>query len=72
MNGLFLLCAWLHPWRCSSGFEDGPPWRWITGRLGLEESFKGADGSGAGSSNVVEGTGRGRVPNLVDEILDEQ
>ena len=52
-----ILCRFplgLHPWKCSCGFEGGHPWRWIAGRLGLEESFKGVNGSGAGSSDVVE------------------
>ena len=72
VNGLFWFRFRLHPWKCSCGFEDGNPLRWIAGRLGLEKSFKGMNGSGAGSADIVEGTGQGRVPDLVDEILDEQ
>ena len=72
VNNLFWLCAWLHPWRCSGGFEGGHPWRWIAGGLGPEESFKSANGSGSRSANIVKGTDWGRVLDLVDEIFDKQ
>ena len=71
VSGLFRFRLRLHPWKCSFGFEDGHPWRWITGNLGLEESFKGANDSGARSANIVESTGRDRVLDLVDEIFDK-
>ena len=62
----------LHPWKCSCGFEGGHPWRWITRRLGLEENFKGVNSSGDRSADVMEGTGWGRVLNLVDEVFNQQ
>ena len=70
VNSLFEFCSRLHPWKFSCGFEDSHPWRWITGRLGLEEIFKGANGNGARSANIVKGTDLGRVLDLVDEILN--
>ena len=72
VNILFWFRSRLHPWKCSCRFEDGQSWRWIAGRFGREESFKGANGSGDRSAGIVEGTGWGRVLDLMDEILDEQ
>ena len=40
MNSLVVFCNGLRPWRCSGGLDAGHHWRWITGRPGLEESFK--------------------------------
>ena len=57
VNIIFWLCSRLHPWGCSGRFEGGHPWRWITWGLGPEESFKGANSSGARSADVMEGTG---------------
>ena len=71
MNILFGFRNGLHPWRCSVGLDAGHPWRWITGRLGREESFKGAQGRSAGSANIVKGTGLGRVLDLVDKVLNQ-
>ena len=61
----------LHPWKFSFRFEDGHPWRWITGRLGLEESFKGVKVGSTVSANFVKGTGWGRVFDFMDEVLNE-
>ena len=71
VNGLFGFCYALHPWRCSGRLDDGHPWRWITERPGLEESFKRAKGRICGRANVVESTGWGRVFDLVDEVYDK-
>ena len=68
---LFGFSNGLHPWRCSSELDVGPPWRWITRRFGCEESFKGAKGGSTGSANFVKGTGWDRVLDLVDEVLDK-
>ena len=71
MHSLFGFYNGLHPWRRGGGFDDGHPWRWITGRLGCKESFKGAKGGSIGSANFVKITGWGRVLDLVDEVLDD-
>ena len=47
------------------------PWRWITVRFGLEESFKCAKGGICGYADFMENTGGGRVFDLVDEVFDE-
>ena len=47
VNIRFRFSVWLHPWRCSSRFEGGHPWRWVVGGLGPEESFKDANSSGS-------------------------
>ena len=72
VNILIRFHARLHPSKCSCGFEDGHPWRWIAGRLGLEESFKGVNSSGDRSADVMEGTDWGRVLDLVNEVCDRQ
>ena len=71
MNKLFGFCNGLRPWRYIGGLDVGHPWRWITGRLDLEESFKGAKGGSTGSANIVKATGWGRVFDLTDEIFDK-
>ena len=71
VNSLFQFLSRLHPWKFSCGFEDGHPWGWITGGLGREETFKGVNGSSLGSTNIVKGTGWGRVLDLVNEIFNE-
>ena len=71
MNIIFQFRLRLHLWKCSYGFEDGHPWRWIAGRLGLEDCFKGVNGSGARSANIVEDTGWGRMFDLMDEVCNE-
>ena len=70
VNILFWFRSRLHPWKCNRGFEGGHPWRWIAGRFGLKESFKGANSSGARSADIMKGTGWGRVLDLVDEIFN--
>ena len=72
MNILLWFRARLHPWKCSDRFGGGHPWRWIPGGLGPEEIFQGANSSGARSADVIEGTGLGRVLDLVDEVFDQQ
>ena len=44
-----------------------------SGSLGglVLKKVKGANGSGARSSDIVEGTGWGRVFDLVDEVRNE-
>ena len=69
---LFWFRVRLHPWKCSGRFEGSHPQRWIAGRLGPEESFKGANISDARSADIMEGTGWGRVLDLMDEIFDQQ
>ena len=72
VNILFGFRDSLHPWSCSRWLDAGHPWRWITGRFGCEERFKGANSSGARSANVMEGTGWGRFLDLVDDVFNQQ
>ena len=71
VNSLLGFHNGLHPWRCSGWLDAGHPWRWIAGKFGCEESFKGGKSRCTGNANVVKSTRWGRVFDLVDEVLNQ-